>query len=114
MLYKNIISKFPKTYKVYLNISYKNKAKDLGAKWDYLKKQWYYTEETKLGVINKLNYLSYPKPRVYNVKISIHCKDDLKQLGLHLNNNDKLGFILVIYQMKTKNLLKNMIGISCV
>ena len=94
LLYYNIISKFPKTYKVYLNIPYKNKdkAKELGAKWDYLKKQWYYTEETKLGVINKLNYLSYPKPRVYNVRISIYCKDDLKKLGLHWNNNDKTWY----------------------
>ena len=94
LLYYNIISKFPKTYKVYLNIPYKNKdkAKELGAKWDHIKKQWYYTEETKLGVINKLNYLSYPKPRVYNVKISIYCKDDLKKLGLHWNNNDKTWF----------------------
>ena len=93
-LYYNIISKFPKTYKVYMNISYKNKdkAKELGAKWDYTKKKWYYTEETKLGVINKLNYLSYPKPRVYNVKISIYCKDDLKKLGLHWDNNDKTWF----------------------
>tara|TARA_B100001996_G_scaffold380885_1_gene369218 strand:+ start:1037 stop:1372 length:336 start_codon:yes stop_codon:yes gene_type:complete len=31
-----IISKFPKIYKVYLNIPYKNK--DLGVKWDYTEK----------------------------------------------------------------------------
>jgi hypothetical protein len=90
-VYYNIISKFPKTYKVYMNIPYKNKdkAKELGAKWDYLEKKWYYTEETKLGVINKLNYLSFPKPNVYNVKISIYCKDDLKKLGLHWDANAK-------------------------
>jgi len=93
-LYYNIISKFPKTYKVYMNIPYKNKdkAKELGAKWDYFKKKWYYTEETKLGVINKLNYLSFPKPHTYNARISIHCKDDLKKLGLHWNSNTKTWY----------------------
>ena len=93
-LYSNIISKFPKTYKVYLNIPYKNKdkAKDLGAKWDYLKKQWYYTEETRLGVISQLNYLSFPKPDVYNVKIPSFCKDDLKKLGLYWDANARTWY----------------------
>lgn len=93
-IYNNIISKFPKTYKVYLNIPYKNKdkAKDLGAKWDYLKKKWYYTEETRLGVISQLNYLSFPKPDVYNVKIPSFCKDDLKKLGLHWDANARTWY----------------------
>lgn len=107
-LYYKIINSFPTTYKVYLDIPYKNKdkAKEIGAKWDYAEKKWYYTQDTKLGDIYKLNFLSYPKPDVYEIKIPIICKDDIKKLGLHWDNTKKTWYYFSNLPEKNINILE--------
>ena len=90
-LYEKTIASFPTKYKVYIDIPYSNKedAKEIGARWDPIKKLWYYTEETKLGEIFKLNNLAKIKPTKITIDIPFLCKDDIKKLGLYWDANIK-------------------------
>ena len=90
-LYEKTIASFPTNYKVYIDIPYSNKedAKEIGARWDPIKKLWYYTEETKLGEIFKLNNLAKIKPTKITIDIPFLCKDDIKKLGLYWDANIK-------------------------
>lgn len=99
-------------YKAYFTIKDENidVVKKLGAKWDSSKRKWYYTIDTPLSVVFKLNSLSNEKPkRIYLEKDSIKYfyKDPPMFFGARWDPAKKLWYYFDNLPEYNKDMLEN-------
>jgi ribonuclease HI len=90
------IGKDIQNIKNYINISYnlKEKAKELGAKWDKDKKSWYYLNNLEENNKIKLNELKTEINEKNYININYNSKEKAKELGAKWDKEKKSWYYL--------------------